>query len=522
MTIAVAFQDVTLLDQQRWKLSMRGSRRVAGLDDQQRPWRTEHRTDLNKWVYFGTTDDADVTLPVYGPQAAIGRLLVVRRRVLVLDYDDRISIHVGSCTIEMGGQLFELHVDPKGSVAADPEALLNRFMKFIKSEFYHRLELALIQPQEGRRGVWDGKALFTSEGVPSEELLVALQQSICIKEDCDSSILGEALDAALDYLYSTIHGFGLLAPLIAAPGVKEVLVNSCSEIYVEDADGMHLSEAVFPGPDVLGRLIESLLARMDSRIDSSQPVAQGVLGGRYRVHIISAQICPGGPSLSIRCFPERTFELADLMGRRGKKVHLRELLDAIVKDRRNILICGETSSGKTSLIEALSAHIPDCERVIVAEDVRELRLANRHKVYLQTQQGFASSVAEVDLRGLVKESLRMRPDRLVIGECRGAEALDLLQALNTGHDGSMTSIHGACAMSALRRLETLSMFGNSKVTRSTAAALIASGVHVVIEMHRKNNGTRYVRSVSRVVPTNSTASSAAEYGLEVLFSEEHL
>jgi pilus assembly protein CpaF len=223
--------------------------------------------------------------------------------------------------------------------------------------------------------------------------------------------------------------------------------------------------------------------------------------------------------LSIRCFPESTFQLKDLISPRGKVQGLEDYLIQAVRGRKNILICGETSSGKTSLMEALSAFVPDSERIVVAEDVRELRLGNAHKVYLETRAGFGSHVAEIDLRSLVRESLRMRPDRLIIGECRGAEALDLLQALNTGHEGSMTSIHGSSPRSALKRLETLSMFGNARITRSTAAALIATGIDTVIEMGRDRSGCRSVRSVVRVVACPVTAEGGLEYALESDFVE---
>jgi Flp pilus assembly CpaF family ATPase len=473
---------------------------------------------LHQWIYFGAVDHADVHLSTL-PLGSLGRFMLLRRGAVVLDVENQISIHAGSFQKRLFGVVVNVCVGLAPEHEIGLEAGVLRFSAFTESAIYSRLEASLLQTDSVRSSRWSGSTLFRPDGLPRQDLLTTLCSVLSPDGNEDPQFLCQTIETALDYLHATLFGFGLLDPMVRAQGVKEVLVNGFNEIYVDGACGLQRSVAAFPCRDALERLVESLLARMDTRLDLGHPVAQGVLAGRYRVHIISDQICPAGPSLSIRCFPERTFGLRDLLGPKGSLSELKELLVGLVQRRKNLLICGETSSGKTSLIEALSGHIPAGERVIVAEDVRELRLANEHKVYLQTHQGFGSSIAEVDLRGLVKESLRMRPDRLIIGECRGAEALDLLQALNTGHEGSMTSIHGSHALAALRRLETLSMFGNARVTRTTASALIASGIHAVIEMRRCPDGRRCVHAVSLVEGQDSPSGTGGECTLRTIFSE---
>lgn len=473
---------------------------------------------LRRWVYFGHFDQADVRINCL-PSGTHGRMLVVNRGLVVVEHDEVVSLHCSLVERDIAGVGLKISVDAAPVAECLTENRFRHFVEFIQSGFYGRLEEALLQQEPATLRSWSGAALFTPDGTPSSELVWTLQQIIGPEIDRGEAHLSQMLETACDYLEATIRGFGLIDPLVRQKGVKEVLVNGHKEIYVEGRGGMLACDAVFPSRDVLERLVESLLARMDTRLDATQPVAQGVLGGRYRVHIVSEQICPGGPSLSIRCFPEHTFQLEDLIGPTGQKQGVAALLVDLVKKRRNLLVCGETSSGKTSFMEALSVHIPPHERVIVAEDVRELRLCNAHKVYLQTHQGFGTSVAEIDLRGLVKESLRMRPDRLVIGECRGGEALDLLQALNTGHEGSMTSIHGSSPLAALRRLETLSMFGNARVTRTTASALIASGIHVVIQMSRRRSGARQVKSICYLSQIETSQVGSAEYEIMSVFEE---
>lgn len=471
------------------------------------------------WYAVGNTEDCEIIVKELPEGTVFGRVLVATP-FLLLDVDERLLLHCQSLSIEQDGVAIRLKLHPQepGHIVAerpDIEAL----QEFIRSDFFLRLDECLRTPAAAGALGWKQKTLFLEDNQPSEDLVLACEQALRAEANTDGPRLCSLLQRAIKFLYFSLNGFGLLEPLLKTPGLREILVNSYDEVFVESSSGMNRSPTVFANPCALNRLVETMLGQLGARLDPSQPIAQGVLRGRYRVHILSANICARGPCLSIRCFPEHTFRLQDLIGPLGKSKGLEDYLVQAVRARKNILICGETSSGKTSLLEALSAFVPDSERIVVAEDVRELRLGNAHKVYLETSAGFGSHVAEIDLRALVRESLRMRPDRLIIGECRGAEALDLLQALNTGHEGSMTSIHGSSPRAALKRLETLSMFGNARITRSTAAALIATGIDTVIEMGRDRSGRRAVRSVVRVVAAPAAADSGLEYQLESDFVE---
>jgi Flp pilus assembly CpaF family ATPase len=471
------------------------------------------------WFAIGHTEDCEIVVKAFSQGTVIGRVLVARP-FLLLDLDDVLSLHCQSVSFEHEGFAIQLALkpcEPDHIVAESSD--IDALQEFIRSKFFHRLDEHLRTPAAVGALGWRQKTLFLENAQPSEDLVLACEQAVRAEEITDGNQLRLLLQRAIKFHYFSVSGFGLLEPLLMTPGLREILVNSYDEVFVESSAGMERSVTVFPNHSALNRLVETLLGHLGARLDPSQPIAQGVLRGRYRVHILSAGICARGPCLSIRCFPEHTFRLKELIGPRGKVQGLEEYLIQAVRGRKNILVCGETSSGKTSLLEALSAFVPDSERIVVAEDVRELRLENAHKVYLETRAGFGSHVAEIDLRSLVRESLRMRPDRLIIGECRGAEALDLLQALNTGHEGSMTSIHGSSPRSALKRLETLSMFGNARITRSTAAALIATGIDTVIEMGRDRSGCRSVRSVVRVVACPVNAESGLEYILESDFVE---
>jgi pilus assembly protein CpaF len=294
-------------------------------------------------------------------------------------------------------------------------------------------------------------------------------------------------------------GLGPLEPLLADPAVDEVMVNGPGSVYVERAGRVERVGVEFAGEAELMHAIERVLAPLGRRVDEAAPLCDARLPDGSRVNVVIPPLSLTGPCLTIRRFRREGFSLRDLVARGTMPAAVAELLAVCVAARASILVSGGTGSGKTTTLGALSGAIPGEERIVTIEDAAELRLRQRHVIRLESRPANLEGRGEVTIRQLVKNALRMRPDRIVVGEVRGAEALDMLQALNTGHDGSLTTVHANSPPDALRRVETLALMAGVGLPHAAVREQVMSAIDVVVHQARLGDGSRVVDSVVEVV-----------------------
>ncbi len=293
-------------------------------------------------------------------------------------------------------------------------------------------------------------------------------------------------------------GYGPLDPLLEDPNITDILVNGAKNIYVEKNGKLHKTQITFKDNNHLKNIIERIVSKVGRRIDEKSPMVDARLPDGSRVNAIIPPLAIDGPSLSIRKFKGDAGTLNSLLKWGSITVEMAEFLATIVKSRANIVISGGTGSGKTTLLNSLSEEIPHDERIITIEDSAELSLKQDHVVRLETRPPNIEGTGQVSARDLVINALRMRPDRIVIGECRGSEALDMLQAMNTGHDGSLTTLHANSPRDALSRLETMVLFAGINLPDKNIKSQIASAIDFIIQTSRLSDGTRKVTSISEI------------------------
>jgi Flp pilus assembly CpaF family ATPase len=299
-------------------------------------------------------------------------------------------------------------------------------------------------------------------------------------------------------LKDIIFGFGPLQDLLRAPTVTEIMVVTSDQIYVERDGIIERSGRRFISDKVTEAIIERIVAQVGRRIDKSQPLVDARLPDGSRVNAIIPPLATKGPCLTIRKFPARRLTMEDMIDMESVSRAAAQFLRACVVARRNILISGGTGSGKTTMLNVLSAFIPFKERIVTIEDTTELRLHQEHVVTLETKPPNIEGAGEYTIRDLVKNSLRMRPDRVIVGECRGGEALDMMQAMNTGHDGSMTTVHANSSREVIERLEVLVLMG-ADLPMASIHRQIASALDLIVHISRLPGGKRAVTQVSEVV-----------------------
>ncbi len=288
-------------------------------------------------------------------------------------------------------------------------------------------------------------------------------------------------------------GLGVIEPLLADPTVTEVMVNGPGPVWVERAGRLVRTEVRVDRPTV-DRLVARVLMPTGGRADRSRPLADARLPDGSRVHVVVPPLAVDGPCITIRRFGARAVDLDVVAG-----PAVADLLRRAVAERRQVLVSGGAGAGKTTLLNALAGHIDPDERIVTVEDAAELRLPGRHVVRLEARPASVEGLGEVTIRDLVRAALRMRPDRIVVGEVRGAEALDMLQAMNTGHDGSLSTLHASSPVDALRRLETMVLTGADLPLRAVREQ-IASAVDLVVQIARRPDGSRRVVAVAEVAP----------------------
>jgi len=294
-------------------------------------------------------------------------------------------------------------------------------------------------------------------------------------------------------------GLGPLELLMADPTVSDILVNSYNQIYVERRGRLELTNVTFTDDKHLLRIIDKIVSRVGRRIDESSPMVDARLPDGSRVNAIIPPIALDGAMVSIRRFAITPLKMADLVnGYKSLTPDMASMLEGLAKSKINMLISGGTGSGKTTLLNILSGFIPETERIITIEDAAELQLQQPHVIRLETRPPNIEGKGEVNQRALVRNALRMRPDRIVIGEVRGAEAVDMMQAMNTGHEGSLTTIHANNPRDAISRLENMVSMAGFNLPHKVARAQIAAAITVIVQGNRLTDGRRKITSIQEI------------------------
>jgi pilus assembly protein CpaF len=328
----------------------------------------------------------------------------------------------------------------------------------------------------------------------------SLEDEVRALVEGEAAALPEAERAELiDRVIVLATGLGPLEPLLADPAVDEVMVNGPDSVYVERRGRLERAGVQFAGEAELMHAIERVLGPLGRRVDEASPLCDARLPDGSRVNVVIPPLSLSGPCLTMRRFRREGFSLRELVANGTLPAALAELLAVSVAARASILVSGGTGSGKTTTLNALSGAIPTEERIVTIEDAAELRLRQRHVVRLEARPANLEGRGEVTIRQLVRNALRMRPDRIVVGEVRGAEALDMLQALNTGHDGSLTTVHANSPEDALRRVETLALMAGVGLPHEAVREQAASALDLIVHQARLPDGARAVESVTEVV-----------------------
>jgi pilus assembly protein CpaF len=303
----------------------------------------------------------------------------------------------------------------------------------------------------------------------------------------------------LQEIADDVLGYGPIDPYLSDPDVTEVMVNGPHQVWVEKNGRLALTEVRFVDATHLERIIEKIVGQVGRRIDESTPMVDARLPDGSRVNAVIHPLAIGGPFLTIRKFAVDPFTADDLVGLGTFTEKVSGFLRRCVHGRLNIIISGSTGSGKTTLLNVVSSFIPDSDRIVTIEDAAELRLNQLHVLGLESRPPNLEGKGQVTIRDLVRNSLRMRPDRIVVGEARGGEALDMLQAMNTGHDGSLTTIHSNAPRDTLARIETMVLMAGMDLPIRAIREQVASAVDLIVHLHRLRDGSRRVTAVTEVV-----------------------
>lgn len=307
-----------------------------------------------------------------------------------------------------------------------------------------------------------------------------------------------------------VFGFGPLEPLLQDPTVSDILVNTFNSVYVERRGVLEKTNIIFKDNKHLMHIIDKIVSGVGRRIDESSPLVDARLPDGSRVNVIIPPLAVDGPCMSIRRFGGKPMQAEDLLHTQMLTPPMLEVLAGAVKARLNIVISGGTGAGKTTLLNVLSGYISPHERIVTIEDSAELQVKQEHVVRLETRPPNMEGHGAIKQRELVINALRMRPDRIILGEVRGEETLDMLQAMNTGHDGSITTIHSNTPRDALARLETMAMMGSVKLPEKAIRAQIAAAVHLIVQVARQADGTRRITHITELTGAFSDVISMSD------------
>ena len=375
-----------------------------------------------------------------------------------------------------------------GTAGRVPKQMVGRAQQEVKSAVHRDLINKL-----------DLEKLFFMEDARARQQLLGIifqlvsEQGIPFSAMERERIANEVLDE--------VFGLGPLEPLLQDPSVNDILVNTADTVYVERGGVLERTNVVFKDNTHLMHIIDKIVSAVGRRVDESSPMVDARLKDGSRVNVIIPPLAVDGPILSIRRFGSAPLTSEDLLSYREFTPEMMEVLQGAVKARLNIIVSGGTGAGKTTLLNVLSSFITDKERIVTIEDSAELQLRQRHVVRLECRPPNVEGKGGVRARELVINALRMRPDRIVVGEVRGEEALDMLQAMNTGHDGSITTVHANGPRDALARIETMAMMANLNLPEKAVRQQIASAIQVIVQVSRMSDGTRRVTHISEIAGT---------------------
>jgi len=306
----------------------------------------------------------------------------------------------------------------------------------------------------------------------------------------------------VDIMHETF-GLGPIEPLLSDPDISDILINRYNQVYIEKFGKLHKVDMTFRDDNHLLQIIDRIVSKIGRRVDESSPYVDARLPDGSRVNAIIPPLSLDGPVLSIRRFGVDPLKMSDILAFGSLTHNMAKILEGCVKSRLNILVSGGTGTGKTTLLNILSEFIPNDERIVTIEDSAELQLKQEHVVRLETRPPNIEGKGEVTQRDLVRNTLRMRPDRIIVGEVRGGEALDMLQAMNTGHDGSISTVHANTARDALARIETMVLMAGMDLPERAIREQVASAVDVIVHLQRMSDGGRKVVSISEITGMES-------------------
>ena len=332
-----------------------------------------------------------------------------------------------------------------------------------------------------------------------DRLLAFVQQELAsVVAQQEAPLTPEERQALVHEVSNDVMGYGPIAEFLDDDSVTEVMVNSVQAIYVERGGQLHRTAARFVSEEHLRRIIERIVAQVGRRIDESAPMVDARLPDGSRVNAVIPPLAVDGPALTIRKFSRDPLQVDDLISFGTLTSEVAEVLQACVVGRLNVLVSGGTGTGKTTLLNVLSSYVPEGQRIVTIEDAVELQLRQAHVIRLESRPTNIEGKGEVSIRDLVRNSLRMRPDRIIVGEVRSGEALDMLQAMNTGHEGSLSTVHANSPRDAMTRLETMVLMAGMELPIRAVREQIAAALDVIVHLNRLRDGTRRVTKITEV------------------------
>lgn len=381
-----------------------------------------------------------------------------------------------------GGSAKLGHAPPKDT----PSATTGPIALDLKSRMHQRLIEVL-----------DMGSLLTEDEHELRRQLATVIRQLLVEED--ALLTTAERDKLVEEILNETMGLGPLEPLLRDPTISEIMINGPKMVFIERSGKIVESGVQFRDNAHLLRIIDRIVSAVGRRVDETQPLCDARLKDGSRFNCVIPPLALDGSLVTIRKFSKDPLRVPDLIKYGSLTPASAELLDALVKAHLNIVISGGTGSGKTTLLNVMSSFVPDGERIVTIEDTAELQLQQRHVARMETRPPNIEGKGEITQRDLVKNALRMRPERIILGECRGGEALDMLQAMNTGHDGSMTTLHANNPRDAIRRMETMVMMAGYDLPQRAIREQIASAVHLIIQASRLNCGSRRVMNITEVV-----------------------
>ena len=384
------------------------------------------------------------------------------------------------------------------STAQEASAFAGRYTNLSKHDILQELKLAIhrrivdeMTPEE---------QTLIARGEEAREQIKNLIMTYAMREMADSRQNFTRLERQqlVDDICNELLGLGPLEPLLQDDSISEIMVNGAKTIFIEQKGKLRLTDIHFYDDTHLMNIIERILTPIGRRVDESSPLVDARLADGSRVNIIIPPLSLVGPAVTIRKFSKNAFGVNDLVKFGSLSENMAKFLEACVKARLNILVSGGTGSGKTTTLNALSSFIPETDRIVTIEDAAELKLQQRHVVTLESRPANLEGKGAITIRDLVRNALRMRPDRIIVGECRAGEALDMLQAMNTGHDGSLTTAHANSPRDVLSRLETMVLMAGMELPVRAVRTQVSSAIDLILQQSRIRDGSRKITHITEV------------------------